>query len=516
MREIELKILLDDEQESALRRSGVLMDQSVDGPRTQTLVSIYYDTADDALRRAGIALRLRRKGRAWVQTVKKSTVPISGGLSQPIEDEISVRGQNFALNRIGDDDLREEVIGLARAGMTPVSQTHFRRTTYILQGQNSSRIELAIDRGRVGGDVESAPFCEAELELLSGHPADLFAMAERLFEAGPIRHSNLSKSARARMFLDTGQAIEALAPRKAKPITLHRKQTAEEAARIALSECLDQFLSNIPLTAQSDNAKGPHQIRVGLRRLRSAISAFRPVLGRGKIAPVADHARDIAATVGRIRDLDVLAEEMVEPMVARHPDEPGFSILLASIDERRRFVREEVRAVLTGRDVTSFGFRTAGFLAGRGWLDPADHGQTVRLAEPVVKLARRRLNGRWKALSAYGRRAADLSIDERHEMRKEIKKLRYVGEIFQSLFDAQKVKAFRSALRKLQDDFGALNDVAMAEAHLLAPDGPGADDISAQRAAGRLIGAAEAEAARLWPVTIVDWEALERLGPFWR
>lgn len=516
MQEIELKILLDEAQARHLRTAPTLADLTLDGPRTQTLVSIYYDTSDFALRKAGIALRLRRKGRAWVQTVKKALAPISGGLAQPLEDEIPVRGQNFALERIENDDLREEVIGLTRAGIAPVAETRFSRTSRLIRTHGGAEIELAIDKGEVSAGGASAPFLEAEFELKDGHPGDLFEMAADVFTMGPVRYSNHSKSARAAMLARRGYAIEPLVRQKSSPPTLSESMTAEQAARVVLGECLGQVLANIPVAVLTDDTSGPHQTRVGLRRLRSALNAFRPALGRAAMDPIAEQARMIAAQVGRIRDLDVLADDMVEPMARRHPEEKGFAALLKAIRDRQGPVREDVKTFLKSPDVTRFGFQTSGFLAGRGWLDPRDHDQTLRLARPVRKLARKQLDKRWNALSEYGNRIADLSIEQRHEMRKEIKKIRYVGEMFQSLFDVERVRTFRAGLRAMQDAFGALNDVAMAEVYLLSPDSPGADDPLAQRAAGRLLGAAQAESDLLWPKAISDWRALAKAGPFWR
>lgn len=516
MHEIELKILLDEAQSKRLRQLPALAGMTEEGPRTQKLVSIYYDTPDFALREAGIALRLRRKGRSWVQTVKKALTPISGGLAQPLEDEIPVRGQNFALERIKDDDLREEVIGLTRAGIFPVAETRFSRTSRLIRTTGGARVELAIDRGEVSAGGASAPFLEAEFELLDGHPGDLFDLAADVFTKGPVRFSNHSKSARAAMLARDGYAIEPLVRQKSSPPLLGRNMTAEQAGRVVLGECLGQVLANIPVTVLTDDPGGPHQTRVGLRRLRSALNAFRPALGRASLDPISEMARKIAGQVGRIRDLDVLADDMVAPMAARHPEEKGFATLMAAIRERQGPVRADVRAFLTGQDVTRFGFETAGFLAGRGWLDPRDHDQTLRLARPVRKLARKQLDKRWWALCAYGDRIADLTIEQRHEMRKEIKKIRYVGEVFQSLFATERVRTFRAGLRAMQDAFGALNDVAMAEAYLLAPESPGADDPLAQRAAGRLLGAAQAESDRLWPKAVSDWHALAQHGPFWR
>ena len=516
MREIELKLLLDDEQVQRLRVSPALRAMSEQAAKTQTLTSTYFDTPDQALRTAGIALRLRRKGRQWLQTVKKASAPIAGGLAQPLEDEIAVKGRNLALNLIADDDLREEVMGLARGGLAPVAGTRFRRTTHLLRAPTGGLVELAIDVGEITADDASAPFTEAEFELVDGQPGDLFAVAAEAITQGPVRYSNHSKSARARMLAEEGHAVEPLAPLRAAPVALAPGDTAEQAAALVLTECLGHALAAIPVTVLTDDPEGPHQLRVGLRRLRSAMSAFRGVLGRAALAPLADAARRIGAEAGRLRDLDVLAGELLAPMVARHPNEPGFAALTNSILARRDIVRSDACGYLSGPEVTRFGFEAAGFLAGRGWLDPADHGQTERLAEPVERLAVRQLDKRWKALGRYGLRIGDLTIEERHDMRKEIKKLRYVGEVFRSLFDEGRVAEFRSGIKRLQTAFGALNDAAMAEEMLLAADAPGRDDPYAQRAAGWLLGASGARAEALWPRAVADWKALKASGPFWR
>ena len=57
---------------------------------------------------------------------------------------------------------------------------------------------------------------------------------------------------------------------------------------------------------------------------------------------------------------------------------------------------------------------------------------------------------------------AELDEEERHEMRKRLKKLRYALSFFQSLFEKKKAKPYLKDLARLQDAFGALNDLATA------------------------------------------------------
>ena len=511
MTEVELKLLLDPLQERALRDSAQVRALSEGRARTETLHSIYYDTADGALRERRIALRLRRIGRKWVQTVKKANGVIMNGLSTPHEIEFPVRGQTLSLDRIPDDDLRETLIGHAQEGLVPAVETRFRRTRRVLRMPNGARIEMAIDVGELVAGDETAPLAEAEFELLEGDPADLYAAAEQVFTRAPVRFAQSSKSERA---IALARTPEPEGPRKARKLSLSPDQTVEHAAIEIFAEGLGHFTPNLADLLQSDAESGPHQTRVALRRLRSALKAFRPVLGTDALAPWEAQARAIAAEAGRLRDLDVLIGELA-PKAAPQSD-AGTVRLMMALEERRLEVRLQVRATLSGPEATRFGFGFAGFLAGRGWLNPADHNQTVHLAQPLGPYAAKILHKRWKAVRRYGARMSELTIEERHEMRKELKKFRYLLDAFRTLCDPDRLGLAMRQIKDLQTAFGALNDQAMAEMMLTAPDAPGADDPAAQRAAGRLIGYLEAEADRLWPEAVAGWEALSASPRPWK
>ena len=514
MREIELKLGLDAGQERALRRSQAAMDMSTGPARTQSLVNTYFDTPDRALSKAGIALRIRRAGRKWLQTVKKKPDQIVSGLSDPIEDEVPLPRNALDLSLIRDDDLREEVIGLARAGLEPVAETRFRRTTRALKNGVVSA-ELAIDVGTLAAGGVETPFREAELEAVSGTPRDLYLLGAKLLQQGPVRFSPMSKSQRALALADPETSLGPQ-PRKARPVVIPTDATVEAAARIVLGEYFAHAAPNLGLIVDSDHPGGPHQFRVGLRRLRSALTAFRPVLGREALEPWAESARDLAAEAGRLRDLDVLEGALVARVQQATPEDEGFARLNRAIETKREAVRASVRKALCSDQATAFSFGFAGFLAGRGWLDPSDHGQTARLAQPIRPFVAKCLTKRWKAAGAYGARIAELTIEERHELRKELKKLRYTIDAFRSLYDQTGVDGFLRAVKTLQKAFGALNDAAMAEALLADPDAPWSGDPLAQRAAGRTVGYLASESDRLWPQAIKDWAALAALPRFWK
>ena len=129
MTEIELKFLLDEAGEAALRRAPALRAMAEAPAKRSRLRSIYFDTPDQALRRAKIALRLRKVGRGWVQTVKRGS-GAGTGLFAVQEDEAPAPGGRLDFGLIADADLRaavEDAIG--DAPLSPVFETVMERTT---------------------------------------------------------------------------------------------------------------------------------------------------------------------------------------------------------------------------------------------------------------------------------------------------------------------------------------------------------------------------------------------------
>ena len=142
-------------------------------------------------------------------------------------------------------------------------------------------------------------------------------------------------------------------------------------------------------------------------------------------------------------------------------------------------------------------------------------GVRIVLGAPIKGLASDALAERWRKVRKRSKGLETLSIEKRHELRKELKKLRYGVDFFGGLFAARKVKPFRKRLKTLQDVFGTLNDVAVAEGVLMRDDAPARDDPSAQRAVGRLLGARQRDSDHAWTEARADWNDLRALPRFW-
>ncbi len=306
-------------------------------------------------------------------------------------------------------------------------------------------------------------------------------------------------------------AEAAAAPRKAKPPALRPGMPPAEAARSIYRECLRQVLADLRCVLRSGDPEGPHQLRVGLRRLRAGLRLFRDLPGAAARARLDKEARWLGREVGALRDLDVIFLEMLRPAAQATPQEPGFDPLLAAVEQRRGEVREGLRKVLLGRRGRDFLLALISLAAGE-----TASGTEDMPTRPVEALAPQMLDPIYERVRKRGRRIRRLDAEQRHSLRKALKGLRYAIELLAPLFPAKGVRHTRKSLAVLQDSFGALNDAVVLEALFLQADAPAASDPAACRAAGRVIGVAQYRAREDWEQLVRRWHFFREQQPFWR
>lgn len=515
-REIELKLELDPSAQDTLKRMGAIDGFTAGRAVTKTLQSIYFDTPDQALRKAKISLRVRKSGRSWVQTVKVGTGVVAG-LSSPVEAEHPVRGRALDFTVIEDPEVArvlEKTIG--DAPLSECFETVMKRTARELtRDQDGARIELAFDTGNILAGDGSQPLAELEMELLEGPGQAIFDAAKGLLKDAPFRFSPYSKAERGYRFAE-GRQQETPEPCFAEKISFTPGTSVELAFRDVLRSCLKQISENRVVVIGSRDPEGPHQLRVGLRRLRSAFRLFRPGLNPATVAPLDRMARTIAAEAGSMRDLDVLIDEIVQPLADKTPANLSLDILLAKLNaSRSEDTRDAVVDHLKSAEVNGFLLDLAAYTEGRGWLDPENFDQTALLAQPIETYSSRALARQWKKVLKYGKRLEDLTIPERHEMRKAMKKMRYGIEFYNSLYPADTVKPFLKRMKKLQDIFGYLNDVAMAETLPQKVTAGGKDAVAVGQAIGFVIGWHESQCQTMWQHAKGYWEATRETPRFW-
>ena len=400
--------------------------------------------------------------------------------------------------------------------LQPVCETLVKRTVCELSLGEATRAELAIQAGEIRANGSSGAFREAALELIDGSPGGLFDIAHVLFPDGGLRFSRLSEAARGYLLAEEGQIEPPLAPRNAMAVVLDPAQTAEQAARDIVRECFDQIASNVTVVQKLDDPEGPHQLRVGLRRLRSAFSVLSPVLQSPESERLGEEARWLGQEVGRLRNLDVVVNDIVRREARIHTDEVGLAALADALSGDAAQRRGQLRACLTEPRAQAFLIDIVRFVETRGWLMSRDFDQTERLASPVSVLADSALNKRWKKVNKRACGLETMNADQRHELRKELKKLRYAVEFLSPLFPEKRVKPFAKRLRRLQTVFGDLNDAETVKAMFAGAEVRSASDPQAQRMIGWVIGASQARAESGWTGAKALWRKLEGTRPFWK
>jgi CHAD domain-containing protein len=279
----------------------------------------------------------------------------------------------------------------------------------------------------------------------------------------------------------------------------------DEALRIILFEALAQVTANVPVVIETGASEGLHQLRVGLRRLRTALTLTgSPVLGE-----LNARAKQFINLVGPARDFDVFLDELFHPAVTELGSRLGFDILAARAMLARDAAWQTAIAQIASAEFRQFGDDIAAAARSALWPEAATAGTIA----PVL------LGAALKRAKKRGRHFRVLTAPDRHRLRIALKKLRYSAEFFVALYPKAAVKEWLEPLKDLQDMLGHLNDVAQvrgAVGRLLLEEAQSASvqaDLS--HAAGLLQGYHHARSERYVGKTHKRWKSFRDTEPFW-
>ncbi|MBJ7262982.1 MAG: CHAD domain-containing protein [Burkholderiaceae bacterium] len=530
-------------------RAGVARDMQRGDARGIHLHAMYFDTPTRELAKARIALRLRLEGDVWVQTLKTpgadaiTRVEMNHDRPGPILDLSVYAGTavEAALTNVqGELGLRYE--------------TDVQRVVRKVRGRQGS-VELAYDIGeiRAGGFV--LPISELEFELVSGRVGAIFETARTWLQRHGLVMDARSKSER-------GDALAALAAdldhTPGVPADADAKLHAKRSARIAefwgvrgmegvklesamttgqalaaiSAECLDQVTRNAAMLADVDTAGAlldetnptyVHQLRVGVRRLRSAWKLFTglavlpptalqddvkqhfgsfganrdrdvqdatvlPLLrdaGMPELPPAPAVGEDDSATLARSKSFQALLLALLEWTVTPQPalkvELPAAQALPLATDAAN--AAAEAAAVAAGssatppasaQDVSSTGDVPAAQAAGSFGTVGTAQGASTHVVPTIIPLTPvadipsldsillTRLRLWHKQITKRGRIFTSLDIEKKHALRKKVKQLRYGLAFSESLLPAARLRAYRKHLSVVQDLLGEFNDLAVA------------------------------------------------------
>lgn len=467
--ETELKLRIAPEQIARLKRHALLKALTATRPITRRLYNIYYDTPKLALQKSGMALRLRRTGQQWLQTLKGGG-SIKGGLHQRNEWEMPVSGPtlDFSLPETAEWD---EYLPLPlRKKLLPVFVTDFSRSSRMLDWQGA-QIELCMDQGEVRTEQHSATICELELELKSGEPRLLFELALALLDIVPFELEAISKAEQGYRLL-SGYSDK---PFKGAAPSITRADTFADALQALIWSCLEHLQSNLRGAMGNDGAEYLHQIRVALRRLRVVLRMAEKFCTDEQLAALSGEVAALCFALGRIREWDVFIAQTVQPMCARMPGHAGLLALLEESERQRAVCYAALCGEAQARDLQRLMLRFAIWMNGSYW-------QRQEFAEPLVRdFAARYLNKLARRFAQSGQHLNAADAGRLHALRILAKKLRYSAGFFAALYDRKKVRSYLVALSEVQEVLGRINDVAVA--HRLLEDLALASALSAHQEA---------------------------------
>ena len=513
MSEQELKLHVPPPVQSAVQKE--LMRAAVTKIRLRAL---YFDTPTRELVNARVALRLRQEGSQWVQTLKMpgehvlSRVEINHNRPGPILD-LSVYVGTVAESSI---DQLKGVLGVCY-------ETDVNRILRRVRGRQGT-VEIAMDTGCLRAGNLELPISEIEFELMSGDFAAVLALGRRW----QVRHGLIvdarSKAERGDQLAMLSQKLCAIeefeqddqvkirtraiaefwAPRGAQAIALNPGMTASQALDAVTLECLDQIIRNAAVLAEIDTAgictastpEHTHQLRVGIRRLRSAWSFFNGITPLPPLA-LRESVKHYFAALGGTRDDDVLRQTLLPvlnavgqpPLILDTEQEAvDSSLCIAASVGFQSWLLDMLACVLTPASdgqqtpASQAATLTPEDLPADGAVPQAQEPTTApvfieqeMIAPQIIGLHSRpprvqtltqtltvRLRKWHRQVLREGMNFERLEIEARHALRKRGKKLRYALQFSEALLPVKKLKIYRKQLAVVQDILGEMNDLAVA------------------------------------------------------
>jgi len=508
---------LDPDQLAALLRQPELLvpgtRRRVHAARPQPLSLIWHDTPLGALAEDGIALaqrdrrpasaapRLAAAPQAWVRT---ALVAQPGTICPPGDASIlreSLTGEALAA----------EAVAELPAPLLPVAA--FEGSTRVLRAE-APRIEIV--QGDLRALTASRPVCRV---LIEGEGAALLAVSwAALLVATPALHSLAAEA-----LMLSGRTVPS---RPLGAPQLNAEMDVSEAYAATIAHLAGVMAHHAGLATGQHGVEPVHQMRVALRRLRSAITLFR----RAAMCPEIDAAlvllKQLGGVLGPARDWDVFTTGLGRRVGVAFADEKAVAELLAAAERKR----QSSYAALA-QHLDSFAWRALlASLAGLALTRPWETQGEIYAPEDAARAARQRelqatglrpfaahaLSRRLRALLAPGEDLSGLPVAALHDIRLCCKRLRYAAEFFAPAFPGRATRRFLSRLSDLQEDLGQLNDGAVAAELMAQLDRSGARGAAErQLAIGMVRGFVAAGSVSARRRIERDWRRLLRQDGFW-
>lgn len=440
----------------------------------RTLVSVYHDTADLRLVRAGITLRRREGEGEPVWQLKLG----AGQDRLELEWPAPTSQIPHELQRLIFAHTRGRVV-------SAVATLRTERTGVRVQDGGDDVADVTEDRVDVLEDERVAwSFEELEIESLNGDMRALRRLEKELRRAGAE-----DPDGRPKVFRALGVAV-------AEPPPPH---SSRQCLQAALRAQYERILEHDPGTRLGRDPEHVHKQRVAVRRLRAHLRAGRPLLDRQWADGLRDELRPLGHALGRVRDLDVQISRIEsQATLLEEPGRSGTVDLLEQLRERRDSAHRELVGELSETWYVGLLNRVeqaveAPVFAGRGSLRKRAAREHRRLAREVRSLPKRPSDARL------------------HEIRKRVRRARYAAEL-SAACGGSGLKKYIDRSRRLQDLLGEHQDAAV-ESRLLGDLAGEGVRVAARLAADDLQELQRGERAALRSSFPRAWRMLQKRHP---
>ena len=471
----------------------------------QLLQAFYFDTVDGALAKNGLTLRMRKEGNDWVQTAKGLTSNALDRLEHNVEigslatnvAQTKVSGLKTASNEVltympsinvlrhKDEKVGKLIIKALKIkpnepipALILLYETDVQRLKFIVKKAGSA-IEVALDQGMVVSGGRSAALCELEIELKEGGPEHAAALARTWCAKYGLWLSTINKSMKGQRLHD------GVLPNQLKRANLEAKPklkphaNGQQMVKAALESCLNQILANASEIASGtvindenhiQHAEHIHQLRVGIRRLRTAMRELSPLVD-GIDSAWEKPLIDVFRRLGETRDYDHL-NHVLQPQILAAGG-PAFNAYIG--DVKHLDVSAAVRSkAFQDTLLCLIAFVNSSYLNDTSLSDAIDVEDNIinntkknDSHKKVRKILANRLDKLHKKIIKEGKKFLNLTETQQHSVRKHFKRLRYLAEfsapqLSTSAADKKRILAVISALKPVQDALGFYNDELMA------------------------------------------------------
>ena len=490
--ETELKLLVNAAHLEKIVSQAIMRELARGDLVEQRLLAHYFDSAGRKLRRKGLTLRVRQEGGQALQTLERTAPEAapSGALARG-EWQTEVEKMWPDLRKLANEETlprKQRKVLLQLRGADKLAeqfQVEVARKTLMLEIGGSS-VEMALDDGKVVAAGESSRFCEVELELKAGKKSALYAAARHLARHVPAQISFVSKA-------DRGFALlgEAAAPVKAVPVAFPVDASVEQGMRRIFAACLVHAQANVAGFLHSDDVEYLHQLRVGMRRFKSAIKLFRDLV---TLPPeLREQLEELSSLLGAARDADVLLLSTLADLNGAEKQTQPLHALLEHAARHAAERRAAAREALHSTRHAQLMIALFEWVDCKRWRRDVSKQERQRLRSPLAGYAHHAVIA---AHALVARRAGKVRDEQReekpnekreekrdaqrddkpddggaarslHRLRIAGKQSRYAVDFFTDIERPHRAEKYIRQLTRTQDALGAVNDVSVAR-HTLA------------------------------------------------